>query len=175
MLAALTVIAASAGLAACGSSSSPSSSANARFQARLKLAECFRAHGVNVPDPSPTGEGGPSSPGGSPVFKALQNYSRTQVLSAFGACRAEAVQAFPALSLSPAQRAQRQQQLVKFAQCLRSHGLNVPDPTVNGGGGFGFAQGFRSLDLNSPAFKSALAACQSLRPRFGRRFGGPGG
>ncbi len=175
-MAAFTVIAVSAGLAACGSSSSASSSANVRFQARLKLAACFRAHGVNVPDPSPTSAGGASSQGGSPAFKALQNYSRTQIQSAFDACRAEAVQAFPALNLSPAQRAQRQQQLVKFAQCLRSHGLNVPDPTFNGSGGaFGFGQGFRSLDLNSPAFKSAFAACQSLRPRFGRRFGGPGG
>ena len=65
---------------------------------------------------------------------------------------------------------------------MRSHGVNVPDPTFNsngpgggggGGGGFGFGGGFRSGERNSPAFQTALKACQSLRPQFGR--GGPGG
>ena len=153
-------------LAACGSSapastSLGSSSSSSRFQARVALAKCLRAHGLNVPDPSPTG-------GGGGAFRALQNYPRTQLQSAFAQCRAYAVQAIPALSLSPAQRAQFQQQLVRFAQCMRSHGVNVPDPTVNSGGGFGFRQAFRSLDRNSPAFQSALSACRTLRPRFGR-------
>ena len=85
--------------------------------------------------------------------------------------------AFPQFNLTPAQRAQVQQQLVKFAECMRSHGVNVPDPTFNGSGsgrGFGFGGGFRSIDRNSPAFQSALKACQSLRPRFGRGAGGGG-
>ena len=56
--------------------------------------------------------------------------------------------------------------------CARTES-NIPDPTANGGGGFGFRQAFRSIDRNSPAFQAAAKACQSLRPRFGR--GGPGG
>jgi hypothetical protein len=82
-------------------------------------------------------------------------------------------QAFPRLNLSPAQQAQFRQQFVKFAECMRSHGVNVPDPTTSGAGGFGFRGTFRSIDRNSPGFQAATAACQSLRPRFGR--GGPGG
>jgi hypothetical protein len=68
-----------------------------------------------------------------------------------------------------AQMLQGQQDAVKFAQCMRSHGVNIPDPGSTAGGGFGFRQAFRALDRNSPAFQSALTACQSLRPRFGRR------
>jgi hypothetical protein len=163
------------GLAACGSSGSSNSTASgtsgAQFQARLNLAKCFRAHGINVPDPS-TG-GGPAGGGG--VFRALRSYPQAQVTAAGKACQQYIAQAFPQLNLSPAQRAQFQQRLVKFAQCMRSHGVNIPDPTVNNGGvgGFGFRGAFRSIDRNSPAFKAANTACASLRPQFGR--GGPGG
>jgi hypothetical protein len=166
------VVALAAGLSACGSSSSGASTtgatSGAQFQARLNLAKCFRAHGINVPDPS--AGGGPAGGGG--LFRQLRNYSQAQINTARQACQQYFAAAFPRLNLSPAQRAQLRQQLVKFAECMRSHGVNVPDPTTNGNG-FGFREAFRSIDRNSPAFQSALTACQSLRPRFGR--GGPGG
>jgi hypothetical protein len=173
----VAVVALGAGLSACGSSSSGTSTSDgttgAQFQARLNLAKCFRQHGINVPDPS---SGGGAAAGGG-IFRELRNYSQAQVTAARQACQQYFAAAFPQLNLSPQQRAQIQQQLVKFAECMRSHGVDVPDPTFNGNGpgagfGFGFRQGFRSTQRNSPAFQSALKACQSLRPRFGR--GGPG-
>ncbi len=168
-------------VSACGSSSSSSgaaastvASSGARYQARLNLAKCFRAHGINVPDPSPGG--GPAGGGGG-IFRSLRSYSRAQVQAARQACQQYFAQAFPQANLSPAQRAQLRQQLVEFAQCMRSHGIDVPDPTFNSGGGFGFARAFRSVDRNSPAFQAAMTACRSLRPRFGPggAGGGPGG
>jgi hypothetical protein len=176
----LGVVALALALSACGSSSSSSSAStgalasggtSARYQARLNLAKCFRAHGLNVPDPSSGG----GAAGGGGLFRILRQYPQAQIQAARQACQQYFAQAFPALNLSPAQRAQAQQELVKFAQCMRSHGVNVPDPTVNGGGGFGFARAFGSIDRNSPAFQSALKACQSLRPRFGRGGAGGGG
>jgi hypothetical protein len=178
IVACLAVVAVGAGLSACGSSGSTTSTSGgttgAQAQARLNLAKCFRAHGINVPDPS--SGGGPAGGGG--IFRQLRNYSQAQVTAARQACQKYFTAAFPQLNISPQQRAQLQQQLVKFAACMRSHGVNVPDPTFNGGGGaggggFGFRQGFSSSQRNSPAFQTALKACQSLRPRFGR--GGPGG
>lgn len=161
------------GLAACGSSgssgSTTSGTSGAQFQARLNLAKCFRAHGLNVPDPS-TGGG---AAGGGGVFRLLRNYSQAQVNAARQACQQYFAQAFPRLNLSPAQQAQFRQQFVKFAECMRSHGVNIPDPTTAGPGGFGFARQFRSIDRNSPAFQAASKACSSLRPQFGR--GGPAG
>jgi len=165
------------GVAACGSSSSNSatnaaaSTSSQTYQARLNLAKCFRAHGINVPDPSASG-GAAGGGGGGGIFRSLQNYPQAQLSTARQACQQYLSKAFPRLNLTPAQRAQFQQQLVKFAQCMRSHGINIPDPTFNGGGGFGFRQAFRSIDRNSPAFQAATTACSSLRPRFGR--GGPG-
>jgi hypothetical protein len=75
---------------------------------------------------------------------------------------------------------------VKYAECLRSHGVNVPDPTAGGGapGGGGGAPGgggtsttgggpggFRQL-LSTPTGQAAEKACASLRSKS---FGGPGG
>jgi hypothetical protein len=179
LLACLAAIAAALTVAACGSAgsrASTGSTSGAQSQARLNLAKCFRAHGINVPDPS--SGGGPAGGGGGGIFRALRQYPQAQINAARQACQQYFAQAFPQLNLSPAQRAQFQQQLVKFAQCMRSHGINVPDPQFNGNGGgpgagFGFRRQFRSIDRNSPAFQSANQACASLRPRLGR--GGPGG
>jgi hypothetical protein len=180
LVACLVVVALGAGLSACGSSGSATSTSasatGAQSQARLNLAKCFRSHGIDVPDPS--SGGGPAGGGG--IFRVLRNYSQAQVTAARQACQQYFAAAFPRLNISPQQRAQIQQQLVKFAECMRSHGVNIPDPTFNGngpgdgggGGGFGFRQAFGSSQRNSPAFQTALKACQSLRPRFGR--GGPG-
>lgn len=173
LVATAAALALAATVAACGGSSSNNSSAavatSNRFQARVDLAKCARAHGINIPDPSPGG--GP----GEGIGRALRQYSQAQIQTAFQACRQYVSQAFPQFSLTPAQRAQFQRQLVKFAECMRSHGINVPDPQFGTAGGFGIRQAFRSIDRNSPAFQTALEACQSLRPRFGRGAGGPAG
>ena len=170
LVTAFAVLGLVAGLAACGSSSPSSTTTSlgsssfnspARLQARINLAKCFRSHGINVPDPSATGDLGADA-------QALQNYPPNQIQTVLQECHSEAVQAFPQLNLSPAERAQLQQRLVKFAECMRSHGVNVPDPTFNNGGTFGFREAFRALDRNSPAFQSALTACRGTLPRFGR-------
>jgi hypothetical protein len=69
---------------------------------------------------------------------------------------------------SPAQRAKDQQQMLKFAACMRRHGLpKFPDPEPNGGLRLQRGSG---LDPNSPQFKAAQKACQDLLP--GAREGG---
>jgi hypothetical protein len=166
-------------IAACGSSTSSSSTAaaaagsgvstgSARYQARLNLAKCFRAHGINVPDPSPGGGAG----GGGGVFRSLQGYPAAKVTAARQACGQYLRKAFAFGNLSPAQVAQFRQQFVKWATCMRSHGINIPDPAA-GSSGFGLRGALSNIDRNSPAFKSAQQACQSLRPRLRR--GGSGG
>ena len=147
-------------------SSSNSGSGDAR-----KFSACMRSHGVgNFPDPDSSGRikitSGVSANGQktgvdvhSPGFdrarkacdKLLPNGGRP----------------------TAAEQVQEQQQMLKFAQCMRSHGIDVPDPSTSAGGGFGFQRNFRSIDRNSPQFQAASKACSSLRPKFGR--GGPGG
>lgn len=159
------------GVAACGGSSSPSNAGvnGAQYQARLNLAKCARSHGINIPDPNPNG--GEIRGAG----RVLRQYPQAQIQAVMQACRQYLVQAFPQLNMSAAQRAQLQQQLVKFAECMRSHGVNIPDPQPGGSLGFPrFGGAFRSVDRNSPVFQSALKACQSLRPQVGPRGGGGG-
>lgn len=169
------------GLTACGSSSSSSTtsasaasggatSSSARYQARLNLAKCLRAHGVNVPDPSPNG--GPAAGGGDIIRQARSN---PNFQSAMQACAQYRRQANPLSNLSPAQRAQFQQALVKFAQCMRAHNINVPDPTTSAGGGFRIFRQIPSSERNSPAFRSAVQACSTNLPFLpGARRGGAG-
>lgn len=65
---------------------------------------------------------------------------------------------------SPAQIHQAQQDAVRFADCMRSHGVsNFPDPTTS-------PREFKdALETQSPAFHLAETACKHLLPG-----GGPG-
>ena len=151
-------------VAGCGSSASSSSSSAgaAQAQARVNLAKCMRGHGIEVPDPSSSGS--PATP--QETRQLAQKYSPTQLNNALGACRSDLAQAFPEAAQSPQQQAQRRQQALAYVQCLRSHGVDVADPSTNGvGAGVGLGRALSSVDQNSPAFKSANAACQSLRPQ----------
>jgi hypothetical protein len=58
--------------------------------------------------------------------------------------------------------------LVKFAQCMRAHGIkHFPDP-VNGGFSFS-GVGPARVDPSSPAFQAAKAACISIVPGLAQR------
>lgn len=59
-------------------------------------------------------------------------------------------------------------QLLRYARCMRSHGiLQFPDPTSKGLGDL------RGIDMNSPQFQSASQACQSFLPEAGGNGNGP--
>jgi hypothetical protein len=180
------------GLSACGSSGSSaaassggsggtSTSASSRYAARVKAAECLRAHGVNVPDPSanggpPGGAGGGGAAGGGAAGGGgyRQLLSTPAGKAASKACASVIGKGFAFGNISPAQRAQFQQEAVKFAECMRAHNVDIPDPTSNGAGGFGIFRSIPSSERQSPAFQTATKACASILPRRGGR-GGPGG
>jgi hypothetical protein len=66
----------------------------------------------------------------------------------------------PAGSGSVPSQAQSQQDLLKYAQCMRSNGMpNFPDPSPSGG--------FRLRYPPSAAFKAAQPKCQKLLPAGG--------
>jgi hypothetical protein len=180
------------GISACGSSSSSAtggtaaaSSSNARYQARLTFAKCMRSHGVNVPDPSAnggpaagfggggaSGAGGGGAPGGGGAFRQLQ--SNPAFRTAFQTCGKNLAKGFGLGNVTAAQRQQFQQDAVKFAECMRAHNVDIPDPSSNGAGGFGIFRSISPSERNSPAFQAATKACASNLPRFGRGGGPPG-
>ena len=66
--------------------------------------------------------------------------------------------------MTPAESAEDEAKLLKYANCMRSHGVtNFPDPVSRPGGVWGFNFG-PGLDQNSPTYRAANKACQSLEP-----------
>jgi hypothetical protein len=158
-------------LAACGSSNPSTTSASAtssKAEHGIALANCMRANGVpNFPDPSSTSGGGiqiqqsarsgsgPSTevngvPVNGPAFQSAMQKCHSYLPNG----------GHP----PPGGLAAARQKALKFAACMRSHGVpNFPDPRVSSGpgGGIGIRIGApgSGLDPNSPAFKSAQQAC----------------
>jgi hypothetical protein len=161
------------GLAACGSSSNPASTnASATADAaRLKFAQCMRQHGVDIPD-----NPGQGAQRGGGFRQAFQNTPRATIQAAMKACQKYRTQAFG--NITPQQRQEFRDAFVKFAACMRRHGVDVPDPGTGGGPGAGGPPGGRRgfFNRNDPTVQTALKACRSQLPRppGGGRFGPPG-
>jgi hypothetical protein len=153
-------------------SAKPSASVDPRT-AMLPFSQCMREHGVtNFPDPQANGSlsisfdpsKGDVDPN-SPTMQAAQT-----------ACEA----LMPKVSESSADQKQHYEQALAFSKCIREHGVpNFPDPQQAGTGGTvvrvgepGSGGGF---DPESPTFKTAMQACQSLIPAGGQLTTNTGG
>jgi hypothetical protein len=126
----------------------------------VAYSSCMRSHGVpNFPDPA--------SSGGIPktgVISAEGAVSSAQVDAAQNACKSLLPAGSP-LSGTPIQTVptRDQQDYLKVAACLRSHGVaNFPDPTFsNGTVHFDIPP---SIDTHSTQFAQAKQICQKLIP-----------
>ena len=85
---------------------------------------------------------------------------------------------------NPISNPQFQAALLKYAQCMRSNGFNMPDPNFNnsgrGTGTSATADGFRGpfggINRNDPTFQKANTACRPILQSAGFGFrGGAGG
>lgn len=110
----------------------------AQHDALVKYAQCMRAHGINMPDPLPGGAlNVPAANTGDPA-------ARQKLQTAHTACASD-------LPNGGTRSDADLQRGVKLAQCMRAHGVNMPDPT-NGASSL-------SINLSDPATKAALTAC----------------
>jgi len=146
--------------AACGgspsSSGGPSSTGSggalsAYISHQLAYARCMRAHGIpNFPDP-----------GGDGHFNKHElrqlGISESRARAAGAACQNLLPAGQPPLT------AQQQQDYLRAAACMRSHGIaGFPDPSFSGGGvHFPIPSG---IDPSSPQFYQARHSCQRLIP-----------
>jgi hypothetical protein len=156
-------------------------------QAMLHFAQCMRQHGITMPDPSSDGSlsvqtSGPDSGSGSsalgpgpgdPAFQAAQT-----------ACQKYMPSGGPG-TLTKQEAKAAQEKGLKFAQCMRQHGLpDFPDPQTNPNGGGTTFQGVQDsggpsagggpkgvmtingqtfqVDPSSPEFQKAQQACSSI-------------
>jgi hypothetical protein len=167
-----SLLAASLGLAACGSST-PNARGSTSAQGdpanagkALAFARCMRSHGVsNFPDPT-GGKFGlqvQATPNSTRVNGVEVNGPAFQ--SALKACRSYLPNGGHP---SAAQTAKVKAQALAMARCMRSHGVpNFPDPQFETapGGGFGIRLGGAGINSNSPAFQAAQKVCGKI---FGR-------
>jgi hypothetical protein len=153
LLAALACLALMA--AACSSPASPGTGAGPARHSKLAYSQCMRAHGItDFPDPNAQGEidlnGGPNP--SSPQFKAANN-----------ACKSLLP---PRHTLTPAQQAAVRAQALKYARCMRAHGISdFPDPDSHGNIALKPKPG-GDLDPNNPRYKAADKACRAEQPGF---------
>jgi len=143
---------------ACGGGSSHArAGGGGGVQAALAYARCMRAHGVpDFPDPDSNGQFN-VDPHSASSQETAANHTCNHLLTVGGQMD---------------QRQQELSQLVKYAQCMRAHGVpNFPDPHYTSGGigrpggllGFASGPGF-DLKHPSPQVQSANHACQHLLP-----------
>jgi len=127
---ATAVLAVLAAAACSGSPSSTGDSPNAGGPANSPSAvgysHCMRSHGVpNFPDPDSSGQIPKEA-----VIRAAREVSDSRLRAATQACES----LNPAGQGSPTLTAQQQQDYLKAAACMRSHGISdFPDPTFPGG------------------------------------------
>jgi hypothetical protein len=142
-----------------GSGSSPNAGGSASPQASsssaLAFSRCMRSHGVpNFPDPPPSFNG--KFPGSSPQQLGV---SESRIRAATGACQ----NLLPAVQGQAPLTAQDQQDYLRAAACMRSHGItSFPDPVFSGGGvSFPIPS---SIDTTSRQFTQARQTCERLIP-----------
>lgn len=122
-----------------------------------QFASCMRSHGEpNFPDPNAQGVLSINSSSGI-------DPSSAQFQSAQRACSKYLPNG--GQPPSPAEQARMQQQVLKFAACMRAHGVpNFPDPQLNQGKVAIRIGPNSGIDPQSPQFQAAQKACQSELP-----------
>jgi hypothetical protein len=151
-------IVATAGLvllpAACGSSASQA----AQESGPVAFARCMRSHRVpNWPDPTSSGAFDKSK-----LSPQQLGAGSSQVAAAQSACN----HLLPNGGRSPDQTQRQQVRALglRFAQCVRSHGVpNFPDPRSDGRIPDPATVG---VDQGSPKFQFANQACRTYRPPY---------
>lgn len=167
--------------AASGKKATTTSAADFRKQL-LAYASCMRDNGVDFPDPQFDTNGRPQfNRGNGQGFDALRNspaFAKAQT-----ACQSKRPDFGGQFQRTPAEQAAARKNLLKFAKCMRSKGIDFPDPTfdANGRPQFtrdGTAGGAQGQNRDDTQSQAARTACQKeVGGGFGGRGfgGGPGG
>jgi hypothetical protein len=154
-------------ISACGGSSPKSKDGIPNKQEAqadaVKFAKCMREHGIEA-EASTNGGGisihvhasGPPK-GGSEESGASQPTPPPGIEAAQDACQKYLPNEGKPPKLSPAEEAKQREAALKFARCMRSHGVDIPDP--NGSEGIELGS---NVDPQSATFQAAQKACQGL-------------
>ena len=127
-------------------------------EAMLAFARCMREQGVDIPDPVPGGTAVEVDPGGAdaPFRDDFREAEKT--------CRKHLANVKPP-ELSEEDEGELREAALAHARCMREHGIDMPDPQVDGGG-VRIEPG--SIDPQDPEFRKAQKECEKhLRGALG--------
>lgn len=117
----------------------------------LKFAQCMRDHGIPMDDPQ-------FDTGGVSIMMP-QGSDKSKVDAAQQQCKQYLPNGGEPMTPDP----QMQEQMRKFAQCMRDQGITgFPDPSDDGG--IKIDAGTLGADPQSEQFKKAESACSQYRP-----------
>ena len=159
---ALALTALAVPLAACGGGGDEAASASdkeaERDAAQVRLQQCLREQGVELPRPGK----------GDTTIVRPSAAERRRVENALrGPCKKHRDKAFG--EVTEEDRQEMRDRMAKFSACMRREGVDMPD--IRPGGG---EQGVAiRANRNSPRFRKAEEKCRRLAPR--PPGGGPGG
>ena len=125
----------------------------------LQFVACLREQGIDVPDPQFGLDG--TIIGGAAAFAAIDIMS-AEFLDAAEACQDILAALQP--ELEPLELAERNEELLRFAECMRREGIDFPDPDPIRGltvASFRGEDGRLTIDAFSPAFLQASAVCRT--------------
>lgn len=126
-----------------------------RTEQLRQFAQCMRDNGVAMNDPQP-GQAG----GGLGGLASGLDPNDPALRAAFTACQSK----LPNGGQPPKLNAEQAQAFRVFAQCMRDHGIDLPDPAADGTLQLNGMAGM----LQDPAGRAAFTACQDtlagLRP-----------
>jgi hypothetical protein len=123
-----------------------------REEAMLEYAQCMRDHGIDMEDPTFDGEGG----GGINLDATPEN--EDEIEAAQEVCQPILEDAMGEIEIDPEQEAELREQMLEYAQCMRDHGIDMPDPEF-GDDGFVIQQGPRVAE-DDPDFEAADEECR---------------
>jgi hypothetical protein len=164
----LAGVATTALLTACGTGDGGAPSGRSDDAKGLAFARCMRAAGIDFPDPG-----------------ASNKPQLVRIPKGIAPKRMEAIQKDCAKKTgggpkapSKAEQAHLLDQALRFARCMRRHGINLPDPQASGGGIIqkkDSGSGSSGVDPSSAAFARAQKACGTFMPAGARLSVGKGG
>jgi hypothetical protein len=130
-----------------------------RQEAALEWAKCMREHGIDVPDP----EFGADGRGTVRVMGRGIRPDDEKFREAQEACGTPFGRGGPP-ALSEEERQEFQEAMLEFAQCMREHGVDMPDPEFGDGGHgvFRMGPGPGAGAADTERFEEAQDACQPI-------------
>lgn len=127
---------------------------------RQQFAQCMRDNGVDIPDAEPGSGGKLRVEGNGPNKEKMQ--------AAMEACRKYLPNGGERAAPSP----EDLEKMRQMAQCMREHGVDMPDPDPNGGGIMISRDARGEPEVDKEKLRQAFEACRHLGPKPGAG-GGP--